>query len=392
LCKIKPIINILVILKDLIYLSCEKPYYQVNTWNSLYIYYISGTGNARISSQWIAEEAMKRGIKAVVQQIDRLENLKMPPAGKNLLVGFAFPTHGFNAAPIMLRFIAGFPPRLCSNVFLLNTRAGMKLSRIFLPGISGLALILPAFILWLKGYRCIGFRPVDLPSNWIPLHPGLREKVIRSIFVRCEKIVRKFADRIFSGEKVYRGLYSIPSDLLLSPVAVAYYAAGRFFLSKTFIANYKCNNCGLCIKECPTSSIIMVSNRPYWKLSCESCMRCLNYCPQKAIEAAHGMAVVFMVLITAINTNLLLLIINSSGIKPGTWWWELASRIISMAVMVLTTACLYRIIHYALGFKPVNYLIRFTSLTTLPFWRRYTYLGKHRNRESGITDKNNINP
>ena len=95
---------------------------------------------------------------------------------KILLSVLHFPTHGFNAAPIMIRFIAGFPRGLGREVFLLNTRAGMKLSKIFLPGISGVALLLPAFILWIKGYRCIGFRPVDLPSNWIPLHPGIEEK------------------------------------------------------------------------------------------------------------------------------------------------------------------------------------------------------------------------
>jgi hypothetical protein len=185
----------------------------MNNWKSLYIYYISGTGNARFSSFWIADEAEKRGIRTSVQQIDRLENIIMPQDEERPLIGFAFPTHGFNAAPIMLRFIASFPRGIGREVFLLNTRAGMKLSRFFMPGVSGVALLLPAFMLWLKGYKCIGFRPVDLPSNWIPLHPGLRRKVIDSIFVRCEKIVRKFADKIFSGKKVYTGLLSIPVDL-----------------------------------------------------------------------------------------------------------------------------------------------------------------------------------
>jgi hypothetical protein len=159
----------------------------MDNWKTLYIYFISGTGNARISSEWIADEARKNGVKAIVQQIDRLENIIIPRAGENQLIGFAFPTHGFNAAPIMLRFIAGFPRHLSKEVFLLNTRAGMKLSKLFLPGLSGVALLLPAFILWLKGYKCIGFRPVDLPSNWIPLHPGLKKKVIESIFIRCKK-------------------------------------------------------------------------------------------------------------------------------------------------------------------------------------------------------------
>ena len=98
----------------------------MNNWDSLYIYFFSGTGNARISSEWIADEARKKGLKAVVQQIDRFENIEIPPLSEKPLIGFAFPTHGFNAAPIMLKYIAGFPPGLCKEVFLINTRAGMK--------------------------------------------------------------------------------------------------------------------------------------------------------------------------------------------------------------------------------------------------------------------------
>jgi len=165
-------------------------------WKSLYIYFISGTGNAKASAFWIADEARKKGLGTHVQQIDRLENIEMPDRESDPLIGFAFPTHGFNAAPLMLKFIAGFPRGMGREVFLLNTRAGMKIYKLFLPGLSGVALLLPAFMLWLKGYRCIGFRPVDLPSNWISLHPGLRMKVVESIFFRCEKIVRKFASLI----------------------------------------------------------------------------------------------------------------------------------------------------------------------------------------------------
>lgn len=350
-------------------------------WSALYIYYISGTGNARISSEWIADEAKKRGLKTIVQQIDRFENIEMPGPCEKPLIGFAFPTHGFNAAPIMLKFIAGFPRGLCREIFLLNTRAGMKLYKLFVPGLSGLALILPAFILWLKGYKCIGFRPVDLPSNWIPLHPGLKKKVIESIFARCEPIVRNFANKILSGRKVWRGLCSLPVDLLISPVAAAYYIGGRFFLSKTFIANSNCNNCGICIKECPTSSIKYVRNRPYWKLTCESCMRCLNNCPKRAIEAAHGMATLFMILITMANTRLILFIIDPFGIQPEIWWWKILSQFIGIGVMVILAAFFYLIMHYAMEFKPLKLLVRFSSFTTFPFWRRYKYLKDKNNHD-----------
>jgi Pyruvate/2-oxoacid:ferredoxin oxidoreductase delta subunit len=343
----------------------------MNLWSSLYIYYISGTGNARISSEWIADEARKKGLKTVVQQIDRLENIIMPDPSEKPLIGFAFPTHGFNAAPIMLRFMASFPPGLCKNIFLLNTRAGMKLYKVFTPGMSGIALLLPAFILLLKGYKCIAFRPIDLPSNWIPLHPGIKKKVIDSIFVRCERIVRDFANKLLSGKKVYRGLYSLPVDLLISPIAFGYYVAGRFFLSKTFIANYNCTNCGLCIRECPTASIKLVNNRPYWKLTCESCMRCLNHCPEKAIEAAHGMAVGFWLIITLVNARLIILLIRLFNIPADATWLKILTQISSLAFTVFIPAGLYIVMHYAMGLKPVKYIIRFTSLTALPFWKRY---------------------
>jgi Pyruvate/2-oxoacid:ferredoxin oxidoreductase delta subunit len=355
-------------------------------YKALYIYYISGTGNARISSLWIAEEARKKGLDVFIQRIDRLENIVFPPAGDKIILGFAFPTHGFNAAPIMLRFISGFPRGNGRNVFLLNTRAGMKLYKFFMPGLSGVALMLPAFILWLKGYRCTGFRPVDLPSNWISLHPGLKEKVIESIFRRCEKIVRNFTHKILSGRKVWKGLYTIPVDLLLIPLALGYYLGGRYFLAKTFIANNNCNNCGLCIKECPTSSITLVQDRPYWKLTCESCMRCLNSCPCNAIETAHGMAVAFWFIFTSVNARIALLIISCFGIRSDVWWWLLLKNLGSIAILVIIVTSLYLVMHYAMFFKPVRSLIRFTSLTALPFWRRYRYPEK-KARESLRTEK-----
>lgn len=350
--------------------------------DSLYIYYISGTGNSRLVSEWISDEAGKRGLKTVVQQIDRLENIAMPEPGEKPLVGFVFPTHGFNAAPIMLKFIAGFPHGLCKEVFFVNTRGCLKLYKIFVPGFNGLALLLPALMIWLKGYRSIALRSIDMPSNWVPLHPGLRKKIIESIIAKAEPNIRNFAAKILSGQRVYRGLWSLPADLMISPVALAYYIGGRFFLSKTFIANNHCNNCGICIKECPTASIRLVMNRPYWKLTCESCMRCLNHCPQRAIETAHGMAAVFVVAIGAANTWLALLLIGLLGIEPQVLWWKILSQFISIAVMVAGAAVLYLIMHYVMGFKPLNNFVRFSSLTTLPFWRRYVYLKGKKNRDN----------
>jgi hypothetical protein len=101
-----PFINILVINIVIQTTNIQNSEIEMNNYSSLYIFYISGTGNARASSGWIAEEAVKRGIKTVVQQIDRLENINMPSTEENLLIGFAFPTHGFNSAQVHSRIPA----------------------------------------------------------------------------------------------------------------------------------------------------------------------------------------------------------------------------------------------------------------------------------------------
>ncbi|TFG74238.1 MAG: flavodoxin family protein, partial [Chrysiogenales bacterium] len=138
------------------------------------IYYFSGTGNALTASRWIAENAEKKGIKADLISIDRFKKINVPAAEGKKLIGFCYPTHGFNLPWIMLKFIARFPVRERCDVFLLNTRAGMKICKWFAPGISGIAQILPALILLVKGFRIRSLFPLDMPSNWISVHPGFK--------------------------------------------------------------------------------------------------------------------------------------------------------------------------------------------------------------------------
>jgi hypothetical protein len=116
-------------------------------------------------------------------------------------------------------------------------------------------------------------------------------------------------------------------------------------------------------------------------------MRCLNHCPQRAIEAAHGMATAFWIIFTAVNAQVIIFIINTLNIQPEVWWWRLTAQIISIAGMVLIATLLYRIMHFAMGFKPVKYLVRFTSLTALPFWRRYRFLKNNKDHSTSVKEE-----
>ena len=343
-------------------------------YQKLIIYFFSGTGNAKRSSEWIIEVAKEYNLDTELINIDAYKFENPPDFKEKSLIGFCSPTHGFNLPPIMLKFIYHFPKVKNADFFILNTRAGMKLYKIFLPGLSGFAQILPAIYLRLKGYKVVGMQPMDLPSNWISLHPGLREKVVHSIFERCEKITKKFADKIINGNKVYKALLSLPIDLAISPVGIAYYFFGRFAIAKTFIATDDCTQCGLCQENCPVNAIEKIHDRLYWTFNCESCMHCMNHCPQRAIETAHSYtALVWWAAFSVLPMFVVNMVVDSqiTSISIESVEATLLYYFIETVVGLIIIYLAYKILHFLMRFKFFNKIIAYTLLTKYKFWRRY---------------------
>lgn len=343
-------------------------------YDQLIVYYFSGTGNAKNAAQWMLDVADKSGVKTHLVNIDRLETIEHPEVTSKTLIGFCSPTHGFNVPPIMLKFIRKFPRLKNVDAFILNTRGGMKLSKIFLPGLSGLAQILPAVVLRLKGYNIVGMQPLDLPSNWLILHPGLRAKVVQSIYERCHEIVVKFTEVLLSGKRKYKALLSLPIDVLLLPIAIAYYFIGRFFLAKTLIATDDCDSCKKCVLQCPVEAIKMIDDRPFWRYNCESCMRCVNACPKRAIETAHTFSGVLLFFFSILLSPLIVRAFDAMGVLEWFNQSFLKGELLSLIIWFVFIGIVflsYRMLHYLMRYKPINKFIAYTSLSKYKFWRRY---------------------
>jgi Pyruvate/2-oxoacid:ferredoxin oxidoreductase delta subunit len=277
----------------------------------------------------------------------------------------------------MIKFIVRFPFIKNSKVFLLNTRAGLKMSKIFIPGISGLAQFFPAAILRAKGYKIVGMQPLDLPSNWISLHPGVKEKVNISIHKRCKRIAERFSIKVLSGKKVYRALISTPIDLAVSPISIGYYFIGRFAIAKTFYASDKCTNCGRCIEQCPVKAIKLVNNSPFWSYNCESCMRCMNNCPERAIETSHGYFALMWYLAASFVVPFVLFKMMGGhifGLSKHSVLNEILLTLIDWSLWLVVIIIGYEILHRLLRIKLINKIIKYTSLTSYKFWRRYKSL------------------
>jgi NAD-dependent dihydropyrimidine dehydrogenase PreA subunit/flavodoxin len=343
-------------------------------YKKLILFYFSGTGNAKKVAEWIGQSSVKENIPFEIINIENLKIKAIPEIHPDTLIGFCSPTHGFNFPAIMMNFIIRFPGNKKASVFIVNTRAGMKLYKVFLPGLSGLAQILTALVLKIKGYKVVGMQPMDLPSNWISLHPGLRQKVIDSIFGRCKKITQNFSNRILNGGRKYQALWSLPFDLAIIPIAILYYLAGRFALSKTFVAGPKCDQCGLCIKQCPVNAIKMIADRPFWTFDCESCMHCMNHCPQRAIETAFGFTFLIWWAIISFIPNWILWVFRKeffSRINQSVFLSELLYNFLLICAALIIIYVAYYLLHFLMRFKWFNKIVIFTSLTRFNWWRRY---------------------
>ncbi|NCC99796.1 MAG: hypothetical protein EOL95_08890 [Bacteroidia bacterium] len=336
----------------------------MNGYDKLVIFYFSGTGNAKQIALWFSELAIKRHIDCQIFDISKTDINKIETSSSDALVVIISPIHGFNYPKITLNFIEHFPKGK-NNVVLMNTRAGMKIGRFVTPGLTGIAFMLSSLILKKKGYRIVGQIPFDMPSNWISIHPALNENTVNFIHEENYKRATKHFNRLFSGESDFLAYRDIVQDILISPVSLGYYFAGKYFFAKSFYASINCDNCGLCVKQCPVKAIKIINYRPYWTFKCESCMKCMNSCPKKAIETAHGLLVAISILSSTIITILLNNILKFN-IQSGLIRFLLFS-IVFLALLWI----LYRLQHLLLRNKLIGKLIFYTSLTHYKFWGRY---------------------
>jgi Pyruvate/2-oxoacid:ferredoxin oxidoreductase delta subunit len=339
----------------------------------LQLYFFSGTGNARNVAEWLKIAATRKNWSVESFNVATIERRGRRPPPENTMLGFIAPTHGFNFPPIMIYFLFRFPPANKANkVFIINTRAGMKLGRIFLPGISGVALWLSALVLFIKGYKIVGLRSIDLPSNWISMHPGLADKTVLSIYERCRNITGQFAEDMLSGKNNFRAGYDIIQDCLVAPVSLLYYLVGRFVFAKSFYAGSRCTGCMICRSNCPVGAIITVADQPFWTYRCESCMKCLNECPERAIETGHGYLAGTLFLVNSwLLVHLWTKIEGHAHLDRLNGFFPVFKFCLDSVVTLFILMIVYRFVHFLKRLTPFRQLIEYTSLTRYPFWRRY---------------------
>lgn len=328
------------------------------------IFFFSGTGNAKRVALWLHESAVENGIECHIYNIDHCRFNQPNSIEKDTLIIFISPIHGFNYPKITLDFIRRFPSGE-NRVLLMNTRAGMKIGNWITPGLTGIAFFLSSFWLRQKGYRIIGQIPYDMPSNWISLHPAPNDSTVKFILQAMYARVKAHFRALMQRKTLFLSRKEIIQDILIAPISLLYYFIGRFIIAKTFYADAQCDNCGICIKECPVAAIQQIANRPFWTVKCESCMRCMNFCPKQAIQTSHGLLALTIVLYSILISLVYRYCFQDSDIH------SLVRFVFSNLLFFLVLLLLYRIQHVVLKNRFLAGIIARTSLTWYKCWGRY---------------------
>jgi Pyruvate/2-oxoacid:ferredoxin oxidoreductase delta subunit len=320
----------------------------------------------------MGEAVRDRGTAVRVRPIESAHSLEEIGEGETAMLGLVMPTHGFTTPWTMLSFALRLPRRRHTHAVVIATRAGVRIGANYWPGFEGTAALLVASILALKGYRIRGMAGIDMPSNWIALHPGLPPDVVKGITIRAREKAAGFMEAILSGERRFTRWAVLLLGLLILPISIAYLLLGRFFLVKLFFASDLCNGCGLCAEHCPNGAIEMQGtgsrSRPYWTFRCESCMRCMGYCPKRAVEASHLFGVGAYLLAAVIPTTTLLawLAVRVPLLVFLSWTPE---WVVESLNAILAIGLAYPVFHQLLRIRWINRF--FTRATLTHYYRRY---------------------
>ena len=336
-------------------------------YSKLIVYYFSGTGNSKTVATWLSEVALENNMDFELHNISQLNKQSIPFPSPETLLAFVSPIHGFNYPTNMLKFILYFPKGK-NNVLLLNTRGGLLAGKKIIPGVSGIAFYISACILKIKKYNIKAMYPVNLPSNWTFLHPGLKPEAVTYLHVKNKEKIRNFAHKVFNGDSNYKGLYEIIQDAIVAPISILYFFIGRFFFIKTYLPSKECNHCNICINNCPKKAIITIDSRPFWTFKCENCMKCIAYCPQKAIQITHGLFTLYILLFYVFFINTFFFYFEIYIFRIENF---LIKNIIETIVCLGLFAVWYRLMHFLIRFTFFERIMTYTSLTKLRFWRRY---------------------
>ncbi len=234
------------------------------------LYYFSGTGNSLVVARDVVERIGGKliSIPAVINK----ETIEIDAD----VFGIVSPVYYMRMPGIVERFIDKLTNLQSKYVFVIVTIGGVA---------GGILDRFSEALSRRGGSLATGF-VVRMPANYIHDADALPLFLQKRMFRNWDKRVDKIADYVLNGRSGRMEKLSPLMTLLFEKSIEKKYLRGELNqdIDKNFWTDDKCNGCGICVKICPVSNIVINSDRPVWQHHCEKCLTCIQWCPKEAIQ------------------------------------------------------------------------------------------------------------
>ena len=238
------------------------------------IFYFTGTGNSKRIADVMKEAFAAAGHSTAVFDLTK-SDIETIDAD---VVGFVYPVYGLDIPRFVRKKLEGIRQLKADAKVFLIVNGGS-------PDNVGWSLATARKTLEKISANVVVSEMVQMPNNYTPFDETPEKTEMELILKNGESKAGEIVSKILAGEKIEHPLNLKMFGAFRSKmIRFAFVGMGMKRMWKFFTTTSDCNQCGLCIKQCPMQSIAMVKEKPKWSKSCEQCMRCFNLCPKHAIR------------------------------------------------------------------------------------------------------------